>query len=272
MTGKSFAERDRALFDRIASGYARKDLSPAAQLARRQRLDQTLLHLPRPKGLDMLEVGCGAGFAADYLEGRYKSYLGVDYSAELIRFAKQENRRKGAEFICMDVEALTSERQFDTIFMIGVLHHLEKPLEVMQQLRRLLRPGGVLVVNEPQRGNPVVGMARKLRKKFDSGYSEDQREYSPAELVSLFGEAGYTEVGAFPQGVLSTPFAEIVMPFQKIAKNVAILSCAADRWLESHDNAVTRKVAWNVVVQGRAAERDQGGGASTSPTEGLKSG
>lgn len=248
-----FAVRDQALFNAIAGKYARKDMAPAHREARRHRLDQTFRHLPQQTGLDILEVGCGAGYGAVYLEGRYKSYLGIDYAAELIGYAEEVNKRPGAEFEVRDVESLTGERQFDVIFMIGVLHHLDKPEAVMRQLLGILKPGGWLVANEPQRGNPVIGAARAVRKKVDKAYSEDQREYSSAELVTMYENTGYSEVKAFAQGLLSTPFAEVVMPVQPLATALSKASCAADRFLDAYGGAMIGKLAWNVVVQGRRA-------------------
>lgn len=246
-----FAERDRALFNTIAAKYARKDLKPAPRIARRARLEQTFRQLPRKQGLDVLEVGCGAGYGAAYLEGHYSSYLGVDYAAELIDYANEFNKRPGVEFEVRDVETMVGGKQFDVIFMIGVLHHLDKPQDVLRQLRDLLKPGGWMVANEPQRGNPIIGAARAVRKKIDPAYSEDQREYSPDELKALYVEAGYEEIKAFPQGLLSTPFAEVVLPLQPVAAALSKVSCVADSLLESMGGPVVRKLAWNVVVQGR---------------------
>lgn len=247
MMASDFAERDRELFNTIAAKYAAKDLQPAHRHARRHRLEQTFSRLPQRDDLDVLEVGCGAGYGATYLEGRYKRYLGIDYAAELIRYANEVNKCPGAEFETCNVEALADDRKFDVVFMIGVLHHLDKPAEVLAQMRDVLKPGGWFVANEPQRGNPIIGAARAVRKRIDSAYSEDQREYSADELVALYVAAGFTDVTAFPQGLLSTPFAEVVMPAPMIASALSSASCTADRWLDP----LAGRMAWNVVVQGR---------------------
>ncbi len=247
MVDTEFAERDRALFNAIAKQYAAKDLKPAHRDARRHRLEQTFSKLPKRNDIAILEVGCGAGYGATYLEGRYGSYLGIDYAAELIDYANQFNNRPGATFETCDVEALGHDRQFDVVFMIGVLHHLENPALVLTQMRDVLKPGGWFVANEPQRGNPAIGAARAIRKRIDSAYSEDQREYSADELIALYTEAGFVDVVAFPQGLFSTPFAEVVLPFQPVTQLLSRASCAADQMLDP----IAGRMAWNVVVQGR---------------------
>lgn len=247
MTKSDFAERDRSLFNAIAEKYAAKDLQPAHRYARRHRLEQTFSRLPTKADIAILEVGCGAGFGAAYLEGRYRSYLGIDYASELIRYANEVNKRPGASFETCDVEALGKERKFDIVFMIGVLHHLDKPASVLGQMRDVLKPGGWFLANEPQRGNPVVGAARAIRKRTDAAYSADQREYSASELVELYKQAGFVDILAFSQGLLSTPFAEVMMPAPHLASALSKASCAADRVL----NPIVGRLAWNIVVQGR---------------------
>ncbi|MFN3230543.1 MAG: class I SAM-dependent methyltransferase [Alphaproteobacteria bacterium] len=243
--------RDRALFNRIAADYGRKDLMPASRKARRHRLRQTLRHLPSAQDLDVLEVGCGAGFAASYLEGHYRSYLGIDYATDLISFGRTHNQRPGAAFEAMNARDIPSDRVFDVIFMIGVLHHLENAAEMLRQLIGNLKPGGWIVVNEPQRTNPLIHGMRTIRRRVDSSYSEDQLEYSISELEDLFAKAGFSQVDTHPQGVFSTPFAEVVMPVQPVAQMISAAACGVDTWLERHAARVIKHLAWNVVVSGR---------------------
>ena len=45
--------------------------------------------------------------------------------------------------------------------MIGVLHHMPEPEKVIKSLEKILSNNGVIVVNEPQAGNPFIGILRK---------------------------------------------------------------------------------------------------------------
>jgi len=157
-------ERDHALFDRVAADYHRKDLMPAHRRARRHRLMQTLRSVGLPPGCSVLEVGCGAGFAADYLSGRYGKYMGIDYSQELIGYARKYNALSGVRFEVSNVNEFESDQRFDLILMIGLLHHLDDPEKILTKMAALLKPGGWVVANEPQSGNPLFQIARKLRR------------------------------------------------------------------------------------------------------------
>ena len=61
---------DKRLFDKIAESYVRKDLTTYCRICRKLRLYKTLKNIPKPI-TTLLEVGCGAGFSADYLRGQY---------------------------------------------------------------------------------------------------------------------------------------------------------------------------------------------------------
>ena len=167
--------RDRELFDAVAEAYARKDTIPSSRIARRHRLLQTIRAIPLPANPRLLEVGCGAGFSAPYLRGKFQTFWGIDYAEKLIDYAKQHNAGPGVTFSTANIKDLSTDDQFDVIFMIGVLHHIDDMPQAVEQMVRLLNPGGWLVANEPHPANPLNSAARKMRKKIDTRYSEEQR-------------------------------------------------------------------------------------------------
>ncbi len=87
-TDQQKAASDREHFDRIAEEYEHKDLSPGAAKACKLRLTQTLRKVPTTPPPRLLEVGCGAGYAARYLQGRYATYIGIDHSGKLVDIAR----------------------------------------------------------------------------------------------------------------------------------------------------------------------------------------
>jgi 2-polyprenyl-3-methyl-5-hydroxy-6-metoxy-1,4-benzoquinol methylase len=259
-SGQSTLERsDQELFDQIAETYCRKDLLPAHRIARQQRLTQTLRDLPATAQTTILEVGCGAGFAARYLRGRYRSYYGIDHSEKLIEYAVAANQDPRVAFRAINVKDLSGEKRFDIILMIGVLHHLDEPQGMLRKLRRNLNPGGWIVANEPQPTNPIIRAMRAARKHVDPGYSLDQREFTAGELTRMFSRAGLTEVAVAPQGYISTPFAEVIMPFQPVIRWLSSGCCAIDRMIERSRSRTLAGLSWNVIVRGRRPMEEQGG-------------
>ena len=181
---------DKKLFNDIAIDYSKKDLNPYCRIARKQRLIKSLEGITKPIN-SMLEVGCGAGFTVDYLKGKFMNYTGIDYSENLIKYAKKHNFNKNVVFECLNINEFISETKFDVILMIGVLHHIPKPENIIKLLSKILSPKGIIVINEPQAGNPFIGLLRKIRKKIDKNYSSDQVEFTEKEIRSMFENCGY---------------------------------------------------------------------------------
>lgn len=247
-------DRDREHFDGIADQYAGKDLVPSSRKARRLRLEHVVAHLPLEPTWRILEVGCGAGFAATYLRGRYASYTGIDHSQELINAAVLHNSGPNVDFVAIDVADFRKGPAFDLVFLVGVLHHLENRENIMAVLGDLVRPGGFLAVNEPQPSNPFVSVARRIRAVLDRSYSDDQDEIGIDELHHLLVSAGLTEIQVIPQGLLSTPFAEVPMRPDWLMTQISGAACFADGILEPRLKGFLKSMTWNLTGVGRRPE------------------
>ena len=243
--------RDRELFDNIAERYAYKDLHPTSSVARRQRLVRTLAAAKLPDRPDLLEAGCGAGFSARYLTGRFGRFVGIDYSDKLIECANQHNSVPNASFHAENIKDLDMVGHFDAVVMIGVLHHMDDMDTAMQQMVSTLKPGGWLLANEPQPGNPLIRAARHFRKRMDKDYSEEQDQISGSDLRKLYSAAGLTDIAVVPQGLFSTPFAEVPMGPAWLTHPVARASCLLDTVIEVTLRPLLGRVAWNLIARGR---------------------
>ena len=98
----------------------------------------------------ILEVGCGTGAtgALALSEGCCGRYVGV----ELFETAAAEAREVLSDVITGNVETLEFDWQpaaFDALIMSEVLEHLVEPGEVLKNLARFIRPGGMLLASSP---------------------------------------------------------------------------------------------------------------------------
>ena len=236
---------DKKLFDNIAVNYVKKDLTPYCRIARKLRLVQSLKGMKQPIK-NILEVGCGAGFSVKYLKGKFVNFTGVDYSENLIKYAKKYNSYTGVNFECLNVNDFNPEIKFDVVLMIGVLHHMPEPEKVIKSLSRIL--------NEPQAGNPLIGLLRKIRKKIDDNYSTDQVEFTEDEINSIFKKCGH-ETKTFAQGVLSTPLAESRILPGFIGIPLVWIAVILDPIIEKLLSILfLKKLTWNIVVHARRKE------------------
>lgn len=130
-----FAERYRDLH---------ADLYRSCFTYSRYRLDRWLEHfLPqRGEGLRLLDIGCGTGHYMARLRQRGFAVAGVDGSEEMLEHARANN--PGAEIARADVESVPfPDASFDFVLCIEVLRYLPDARRCVQEMARLLKPGGV---------------------------------------------------------------------------------------------------------------------------------
>jgi len=100
---------------------------------------------------DVLEIGCGNGHGAYLLNKRApRSYVGIDLMQEQIE--KVCGRFPQYQFLAQDATDLSQfgEGSKDVVIIFGVLHHIPEWRKVIDEIRRVLRPGGSFFVEEPR--------------------------------------------------------------------------------------------------------------------------
>jgi SAM-dependent methyltransferase len=104
-----------------------------------------------PPGSRLLDAGCGNGIES----GPYSELLevhAVDNQTEHISHCRKTY--PNARYQLADLARLGfPDDHFAAILMNQVIEHLDRPVEVVSELRRLLKPGGVLIVATPNYGN-----------------------------------------------------------------------------------------------------------------------
>jgi ubiquinone/menaquinone biosynthesis C-methylase UbiE len=144
-------------FDREASTYAsayhRSSNSGYSFRIRKQRV----LELFDKPGGAVLDAGCGPGVLVDELvRGQGCELWGVDVSPEMIDRARE--RHSGLErvhFGVGDVESLPFQSGFfDAAIAMGVLEYLPHSGPALQEMFRVLKPGGTLIVTLPNAVSP----------------------------------------------------------------------------------------------------------------------
>ncbi len=136
------AEQARADFDRIALASARDGEALGTYTK------FLLGHVPEGCGR-ALEIGCGFGAFARLVAGRAGSVTAVDVSPQMLRVAIERSRaHPNLQFILGDFLRLDLQPEtYDCIVTTTTLHHLPQR-EAVAKMKRLLRPGGVLVIHD----------------------------------------------------------------------------------------------------------------------------
>lgn len=150
----------------------------------RRRIIQSLVMRYCPAAKSFLEVGCGPGFVLAGLRAVLPDATLVASELYLHGLPYASRRVAGpAEFIQADCLALPYDREFDAVGAFDVLEHIEQDAEALAEMRRVLKPGGVLLLTVPQ--HPW------LWSRVDE-IDHHKRRYRRAELADRLHSAGYS--------------------------------------------------------------------------------
>lgn len=138
-------QRSRGYFEAIAGDWER-----IRKCYFDDRLSSLALEKLVPSGLILADIGCGTGSLTQELARVAKKVVAVDLSQEMIRRAKlltKERDISNVEFRRGDAEKLPLMRQsVDAVFCVMVLHFLDSPERAVQELCRVTRPGGSIIL------------------------------------------------------------------------------------------------------------------------------
>lgn len=143
------AERARAASEKFRRQGADWDEMRALALPADEVEARLLEMLPARLGR-LLDVGTGTGRLLELLAPRIRAGLGVDASRTMLALARV--RLASTEFAhcgvrLADMYALPlADASFDTVILQMVLHYAEEPASALAEARRVLAPGGLLVV------------------------------------------------------------------------------------------------------------------------------
>jgi 2-polyprenyl-3-methyl-5-hydroxy-6-metoxy-1,4-benzoquinol methylase len=102
------------------------------------------------KGKRVLDIACGSGYGSQMLRlAGASSVLGVDVCADTVQYAREHYQISGIEFICADAEQFQSSERFDVIVSYETIEHLHYPLRFLENIHKLLVPGGDFLLSMP---------------------------------------------------------------------------------------------------------------------------
>jgi SAM-dependent methyltransferase len=109
-------------------------------------------------GRRVLDAGCGVGYGSELLnQAGAASVVGVDVSEAALALARSAVT-DGVTLEAGDITALNHpDDSFDLIVCFEVIEHVEDPERVLDELRRVLRPDGLLLLSSPNRTRYVPG-------------------------------------------------------------------------------------------------------------------
>lgn len=153
--------------------------------------------------LNVLDVGCGHGLIHPYLVSASDikiNLTGVDVAATVVEEARQKN--PSVSYDTYEGDHLPyADNSFDLAFTICVMHHVPPKQwpSFLREIKRVLRPGGVLAVFEH---NPLNPLTRHIVNTCP--LDQNAVLLRKGKLESLISAEGYEQITG--QNILFTPF------------------------------------------------------------------
>ncbi|MDX8348232.1 bifunctional 2-polyprenyl-6-hydroxyphenol methylase/3-demethylubiquinol 3-O-methyltransferase UbiG [Cognatiyoonia sp. IB215446] len=163
------------------------------------------------QGKDVLDLGCAGGFMAEAIHDRGAKVAGIDPAVDAIAAARAHAEATSRE-ITYDVglgESLPyPDDAFDAVVCVDVLEHVSDLTQVISEVARVLRPGGIFLFDTINR-NPIarfvtITMAEDILRILPKGTHDPAMFVKPAELRRELENAGLTSgktVGLGPRGI-----------------------------------------------------------------------
>lgn len=114
-------------------------------------LDRALLDAVGDRALGTVaEICCGSGEAFKLLGPKIGVGLGVDLSLNMLQAGRRQNAASNLHFVQGDATRLPlADSAFDTVFMLGGIHHVGDRRGLFSEVHRILKPGGRFYFREP---------------------------------------------------------------------------------------------------------------------------
>jgi ubiquinone biosynthesis O-methyltransferase len=162
------------------------------------------------RGLTVLDLGCAGGFMAEPLARRGASVIGIDPSAPAVAAAREHARSEG---LSIDFRVASGEdlpvpnESLDCVVVVDVLEHVADLLLVLNEIHRVLKPGGRILFDTVNRNSLAsfifIFLGERVLRLGPSGTHDPAKLIKPSELDAKLRQAGFDPgpmVGLGPRG------------------------------------------------------------------------
>lgn len=143
----------------------------------------------------ILDAGCGFGFYSFYLAKKYplKRIDACDHNPKVIEIDKKIRDRlhcKNLHFFQKDLLDLSESNKYDLVYCIDVLEHIKEDEQVIENIFKALRKGGIFYLHVPQK------KAKVHLQRFDDcarmcNAGHVRKGYSKEQMVQLLEKKGF---------------------------------------------------------------------------------
>lgn len=195
---------------------------------------------PLCAGKRVLDYGCGSGYGSARIAGVAREVVAVDVAPDAVAYAAERFARSNLRFDAIDpTQPLPfPDASFDTVLSFQVFEHVEDPDRYLAEVRRVLAPGGTLMLVTPDRSTRLFPGQRPWNRWHRTEYGEDglrqilAGHFRAPTLLAMGG----TPAALAPELRRCRRLRWLTLPFT--------LPGAPEAWRQAGLNALHRLQAW----------------------------
>jgi len=140
----------------------------------------------------LLDVGCGFGFFMERMQRAGWSVEGIEVSTTGRHYARQ---CWGFDIHPLPLEELDlPDGRYDVVTLFYVIEHVADPIQVLKTVKRILKPGGLVLLRWPH-STPIVKLLRPWVHRLDLYHTPYHLyDFSPANMNRLLDLAGFRAI------------------------------------------------------------------------------
>ena len=150
----------------------------------------------------VLEVGAGMGGDSIFLAKKGAEVTVLDFSPDALELVKKNAEKNKVTLKLIEADALHipfKEETFDVIFHQGFLEHFKNPKDYLLEQKRILKTGGYLIVDVPQKFTTYT-IKKHLAMKKGKWFAGWETEYSPIGLEKIIKACGFKVIDMYGWG------------------------------------------------------------------------
>lgn len=135
----------------------------------------------------VLDVGCGAGYLAQFLLP--ENYIGIDVDEEVLKKARQDYP------LARFQKERPNDELFDTIVLLAVIEHIKDPAAFLKDLTAVLKPEGKVLVTTPHPSmKQLYRWGAKISLFSKDALDEHEEFFDHSKVEDIFSRAGLETV------------------------------------------------------------------------------
>ena len=181
---------DQRFWDKAAAKYTKAPIGDRESYEEKLRMTREFL---KP-GMRVLEFGCGTGETAISHAPFVEHILATDLSENMLKYGREKAIVAGVENITFQhssIEGFEAEDAvFDAVLGLNILHLVSDPKSVIENVYRMLKPGGVFVQSTAcMKGNMIIGVMLPVMRMLGKAPEVAMMTYD--ELKAITTGAGF---------------------------------------------------------------------------------